>query len=1006
MKKQKLIFLFFILYQITAFAQQNVTVKGVVKEAETGMPIIGANVIEKGTSNGVLTNFDGEFEIKVKNNSQLEFSSLGFATKVITVSGKIELNISLESQTSELDEVIVVGYGTQKKSDLTGSVTRANIENFTSQPNTSIVQSLQGAVTGLNVGTVTGAGGQPSISIRGRNSLSGSTSPLIVLDGVIYRGSLIDISPSDVASVDVLRDASSKAIYGSQAANGVIIITTKNGRKAEKPTYNFSTYYATSSPLKRLHPLDRKGYIQKASDMFWEQAYNAPDYITPNSTFDPRTTWSGLDQIIEGYDDGTDTDWLDLVTQTPFIQNTNLSMTGSTEKTGYFLSAGLTDEDGWAKNDSYSRINVRANFDTKVTNWLKIGMQTFMSSGDYSGAAANIRNAMIFSPLTKPYNEDGTLNYYPQGNDINPLASLDIDDFDKRLNLFGNFSATVDIPYVKGLTYKINYSTNYRTQRAYQFNPNGLNFTGSASKFNSMTQDQTLDNVLSYAKNFNSKHDINVTLLYGFEKRDGETTNASSSEFINQALGYNSLESGNIDNQRVSSSAWDERSHYQMGRLQYKYNDRYLATITVRRDGFSGFGTNKKFGTFPSVALGWVASKEQFIADALPWVNNLKLRGSYGSSGNRTLGRYGTLASVNGSFQYVYGDGGVPAYGQSISSLANNDLGWETTTGLNLGLDFSIVNSRINGYVEYYNSKTEDLLFNINIPNITGFSSIRSNIGEISNRGLEFNLNTVNVKSDNFEWNSSIVFSTNDNKVESILGRDDDGDGKEDDLISNGIFIGESIGTIYDYVVEDEKYQIGDTNIPSGYNPGNYILKDLDGEDGITAGGDRKIIGHTEPAYRFSVFNEFKYKNFTLSAFINSVQGGKNGYLGNNTPKKAEFGWQAHTMATFNTVKEFNYWTPSNPNGESSGLNYLDPIDPNLYRDRSFVRLQDVSLAYNLPKSLLNKLSIDNLKLFVSGKNLHTWTNWKGVDPEAGVGFQTGAYPVMRSYTLGLNLTF
>ncbi|MCL7764482.1 TonB-dependent receptor [Polaribacter sp. Z014] len=1005
MKKQKLIFLFFLLYQITVFAQQNITVKGIVKEAETGTPIIGANVIEKGTVNGVLTNFDGEFTIKVKSNSQLEFSLLGFITKLINVNGNSKINTSLEFEVSELDEVVVVGYGTQKKSDLTGSVTRAKVENFENQPNTSIVQSLQGAVTGLNVGTVTGAGGEPSISIRGRNSLSGSTSPLIVLDGVIYRGSLIDISPSDVASVDVLRDASSKAIYGSQAANGVIIVTTKTGRKAQKPTYNFSTYYAVSSPLKRLHPLDRDGYIQKASDVSWEQAYNSPDYTTPNPTFDPKTTWSGFDQIIQGYEDGTNTDWLDLVTQTPFVQNTNISMTGSTGETGYFLSAGLTEEDGWAKNDTYERINVRANFDTKVTDWLKIGMQTFVSSGDYSGAAANIRNAIIVSPLTKPYNEDGTLNYYPQGNDINPLASLEVDNFDKRLNLFGNFSATIDVPYVSGLTYKVNYSTNYRTQRAYEFNPNGLNFTGSASKSNSMTQDQTLDNVLTYIKKFN-KHDLNVTLLYGSEERDGEATNAAASGFINPALGYNSLESGDIENQRVSSSAWDERSLYQMGRFKYKFNNRYLATFTVRRDGFSGFGTNKKFGTFPSVALGWVASKEKFIIDNLPWVDNLKLRGSYGSSGNRTLGRYGTLATVSGSFQYVFGDGGSPAYGQRITSLANNDLGWETTTGLNLGVDFGFANNRINGYVEYYNSRTEDLLFNINIPSITGFSSVRSNIGEISNRGLEINLNTVNIKSDNFEWNSSFVFSTNDNKVVSILGRDDDGDGKEDDLISNGIFIGESIGTIYDYVVDDKKYQIGDTNIPSGYTAGNYILKDLDGDGKITAGGDRKIIGHTEPAYRFSLYNEFKYKNFTLSAFINSVQGGKDGYLGNNTPKKSEFGWQAHTIATFNTVKELDYWTPTNPNGESSGLNYLDPIDPNLYRDRSFVRLQDVSLAYNLPKEIIEKLSITNLKLFISGKNLHTWTDWKGVDPEAGIGFQTGAYPVMRSYTVGLNLTF
>ncbi|MBJ2176064.1 TonB-dependent receptor [Aureibaculum sp. A20] len=1004
MKNQLIYILCFFLYSAGTFAQQAITVTGEVVDAETGLTIPGANIIEKGTKNGVMSDFDGKFTIQTKNNATLLFSFIGYATQEVQVNGQTNLNVVLQVESSLLDEVVVVGYGTVKKSDLTGSVTRANIENFTQQPNTSIVQSLQGAVTGLNVGAVTGAGGQPSISIRGRNSLSGSTNPLIVLDGIIYRGSLIDINPSDVASVDVLRDASSKAIYGSQAANGVVIITTKTGKKAKKPSFNFSTYYASSTPTNRLHPLDREGYIQKAKDMFWEDAYNAPDYTTPNTTFDPSTTWAGQSQIIDGYNEGTDTDWMDLVTQTPFIYNANINMSGNSEKTAYFLSAGYTEEDGWAKNDTYDRINLRANFDTQVTSWLNIGMQTFMSSGDYSGAAANIRNAMILSPLVKPYNEDGTINYYPVGNDPNPLASLETDNFDKRLNLFGNFSATVAIPYVKGLTYKLSYSTNYRTQRYSNFNPNGQNFTGSASKSNSMTQDETLDNVLTYVKTINDKHNINVTLLYGYEGREGEDTNASSSEFLNQALGYNSLEAGNIENQRVSSGAWDETSLYQMGRLSYKFDDKYLATFTVRRDGFSGFGTNKKFGTFPSVALGWVLSKEKFVSDLLPSANLLKLRASYGASGNRTLGRYGTLASVGGSYQYVYGDGGSAQYGQSISSLANNDLGWETTTGLNVGLDFGFLNNRINGYVEYYSSKTEDLLFNINIPRITGFGSIRSNIGEVANQGIEFSLNTVNVKNDDFEWNSSFIFSKNKNEVVTILGRDDDGDGKEDDLISNGIFIGESIGTIYHYVV-DGKYQIGDTDIPSGYNPGNYRLKDLDGVEGIS-GDDREIIGSTEPAYRFSIFNEFKYKNWSLSAFINSIQGGKNGYLGNNNAKKSEYGWQAHTMATFNTVKEFDYWTPSNPNGEYSGLNYLDPIDPNIYKDRSFVRLQDVSLAYNVPKSVLGKWSIDNLKLFVSGKNLHTWTKWGGIDPETGAGYSPGSYPVMRSYTIGLNLTF
>ena len=677
--------------------QQPKNVSGKVSDIR-GVPLPGVSIVIKGTTVGTVTDFDGNFNLSsVSGDATLVFSFIGMKTMEIEVAGQTVFNITLEEDAIGIEEVVAIGYGYMKKSDLTGSVTRANIENFENQPNTSILQSLQGTVAGLNIGTVRGAGGNPSISIRGRNTFARDddgnligNDPLIVLDGVIYRGSIIDINSADILSVDVLKDASSKAIYGSQAANGVVIITTKTGSKERKPKFTFSTYYASSEPTNRLHPLDREGYIQKASNMYWEEAFNVPDYTTPNPSFDPTTTWSSFDQIVDGYNDGTDTDWMDLVTQNAFIYNANANMSGSTDKTSYFLSAGYTDENGWAKNDTYDKINVRANFDTEIADWLTIGMQTFVSSGDYSGKGAEIRNAMIFSPLVKPYNEDGSINLFPQGNDRNPLAVLDIDNMDKRLNLFGNFYASVAIPHVKGLTYKINYSTNYRTRREFEFDPNGLNFTGKAFKNNSMSQDQTLDNTVTYIRSFSDKHNVSATLVYGYEEREGEKTEAISGTFNNFALGYNSLEDGEKEQQEVKSEAWDERSHYFMGRLNYKYNDKYIATFTIRRDGFSGFGSDKKFGTFPSAAFAWIASNENFVADALPWANHLKVRGSYGKSGNRTVGRYGTLARVNGGFEYVFGDGSSPSYGQYISSLANNGLGWETTTGINIGLDFGV----------------------------------------------------------------------------------------------------------------------------------------------------------------------------------------------------------------------------------------------------------------------------------------------------------------------------
>lgn len=1005
--------------EATSFRAMQATITGTVTD-EAGIPLSGVSVVVKGTTIGVVTDFDGEYAIELPSgNNILVFSYLGMTEQEVTISNNTVIDITMQEDVTGLEEVIVVGYGSQKKSDLTGSVARANIENFSNQPNVSIMQSLQGSVAGINVGAVNSPGENPSFTVRGRNTFAEKrdrdgnltpeqpNDPLIVLDGIIYRGSIIDINPSDVLSVDVLKDASSKAIYGSQAANGVLIITTKGGKRERKPVFNISSSYTVETPSNRLHPLNRREYIQKASDLFWEDAYLEPNFTQVNPDFDPNSTFT-LADITDGFNNGTDTDWLDLATRTGSIKNTNVSMAGSTEKTSYFISAGITEQDGYVKNDEYSRLNLRVNFESKVRDWLTLGMQNFMSSGDYSGASANLRNAIIYSPLIEPFNEDGSLNLFPQGNDISPLAALEVNNEDKRLNLFGNMYADVQLP-IEGLSYRINYSTNYRTRRENQFNKFGNNELGSAFKFDEALIDRTIDNILTYKRTFNKKHDVDVTLLYGTEKRKGDETRADSGIFLNPVLGFNSLESGDPEQQLVSSAAFEENSLYQMGRLAYKFNNKYLANFTIRRDGFSGFGSDKKYGTFPSAAFAWVASSEDFVAKALPWANNLKLRATYGQSGNRTVFRYQTLASVDADFVYVFGDGGSSAYGQNISSLSNNSLSWETTTGLNFGLDFSVLDNRISGTIDYYDNKTEDILVEINLPRITGFSTIPTNIGEVANKGIELTLSSINVKTDNFTWKSTVIFTANDNEIVSILGRDNDndGDGREDDLIANGLFIGESIGAINSYIV-DGIYQIGD-DIPDGFQPGQYKLRDLNGDGEITPLEDRAIIGRTEPAYRFSIFNDFRYKNFSLTTFINSVQGGKNGYLGNITPTSGqfgEFGWTPNVVNNFNTVREFDYWTPQNPNAEFTGLRYTNPIDPSIYRDRSFVRLQDVNLSYSFPKKLLEKYAVQDLRIFLSGKNLYTWTDWNGIDPEAGIGLQPFRNPVMSSYSLGFNLTF
>ena len=992
------------------------TISGTVSD-ESGAPLPGVSVILKGTTTGTSTDFDGNFSITAGADDALEFSYIGFVTQEIVVGNQTTLNVTLAEDIAKLDEVVVVGYGTQKKSDLTGSVASADLEAFEDQPNVNILQSLQGSVAGLNIGAVSAAGANPSIQVRGRNTfavddggnLTGSD-PLIVLDGIIYRGSLADLNPADIETVNVLRDASSQAIYGSQAANGVILITSKTGKRNRKPVINVSTFYSVERPDNLLTPLGADASVDHFNKIFYNEAFTeASGFTQPNPAFVIADKFPYA-SLREGFLDGTDTNWLDEISQSASTQNINISLAGSTEKTSYFLSAGYIDQRGFLLNDQFDRLSLRANFETKVTDWLNVGMQSFASFGDYSGVSADLRGAILYSPLIKPYNEDGSINTDPIGIERSPLLETAIDQTDKRLNLFGVFFAQVQLP-IKGLSYRLNHSINYRTDRDYRFDPIANNFTGGAAKENQFFEDRTTDNILTYKRTFNDKHDLDVTLLYGFEERDGEGTIAQSGNFLNQSLGFNSLESGNVDLQLAESGAFEERSIYQMARFNYVYDNRYLLTFTTRRDGFSGFGSDEKFGIFPSLGVAWTVSNEKFIANGASGLTNLKLRATYGQTGNRTVGRYRTLARVDAGFQYAFGDGSGPAYGQNIESLANNSLSWETTTGLNLGLDFGFLKGRINGNINYYNTSTEDILFDVTLPRITGFSTIPTNLGEVANEGLEVSVTSYNVQTEDFQWKSTVNFSTNKNEIVTILGRDDDGDGIEDDLITtNGRLIpGQSIQTIFDYSDTGRLYQLGD-NITDGSFPGNRVFEDLNGDGVLTAEDDRKVLGRAEEAYRFSIYNEFNYKNFTFSAFINSVQGGKDGYLGRVSPTSQVGEYRQDNASTYNIVAEYDPWSPLNPDAIHTGPAFDEPgvvSGAHTYADRSFVRLQDVRLAYNFPQQLVDKLGMDKFRIYLTGKNLHTWTDWIGTDPElSDRAFNLNQAPILTSYALGLNLTF
>jgi len=991
--------------------QQQKSVSGKVGDTSGGA-LPGVSIVVKGTTNGTITDANGNYSLaNVPENAILQFSFVGMKGQEISTDGKSIINVTLTEESIGIEEVVAIGYGTMKKSDLTGSVTRANIGAFSESPNVSLTQSLQGVVPGLNVGQVTTAGEDASISIRGRTTISGTTSPLIILDGVIYRGNLVDINSHDIESIDVLKDASATAIYGSQASNGVLIITSKKGKDLGKPVVSYSGSYSYQLPSYAVKLGNSADYISKIKTMYLNTAYQGPDYITENPAFSPSTFMTDKNAV-DGYANGVDTDWWDLLTnKSGQIQDHTLSIRGKSNLSSYFFSVGYLDQSNIMINDVYSRYNVRLNLENDVTKWMKLGVQAFLTTSDFSGSTANMSDVQTIVPVTTPYDTNNELVQYPYKFFVNPMIKIQQDNLDKRMNMFGNFYADINIPFIKGLNYRANFSQNLRTVRQYNFDKTASNFTGTGSKTNNYGYDWTFDNILTYKRIF-KKHTVNATLVYGTESREGEGTNASAQIFLNDALGYNNLQAGQSDQRLMSSSAWDEKSLYSMGRLHYSYANKYLFTATIRRDAFSGFGENNKVGYFPSMALGWVISEEPFLKEKVSWLNQLKLRYSNGTNGNRTVGRYATLAKLSSASRYLYGDGAAAEMAQWITALANSDLKWEKTTTSNLGLDFSVLDSRLSGSIDAYIGNTAELLYNIDIPVVNGFGSIPINIGKMQNKGIELSLNATPVKLNDFRWDVTFNFSLNRNKVVSINGTDANKDGIEDNIISgsdNSIVMGEPYGLWYDYTING-MWQIADgANIPTGFSFGTYKLEDISGPEGKpdgvwTAAYDRSIVGYKDPSYRFSVQNSLSYKNFQLKIFLNSIQGGNNYY-------KAV---AAGNWANIDNLKQLNspawdWWTPENTDAKYRRLgDYPKPVGESVhpYSSRSFVRLQDVSLSYQFKSDFLGKYGIRDFQVYVSGKNLKTWSNWEGWDPETGAGLTPGGIPVMKSYSIGLNVEF
>lgn len=959
-----------------------VTVTGKVTD-DKGEPLVGVNVTMKESQIGTVTDANGNYKITAPDSKgALVFSYIGFSKQEISVQDRKEISVVLKPESSKLEEIVVIGYGTQSKRNVTGSISKVSMKDHENSPNTNVTQALRGNVAGVQF-TESGRPGQNgNILIRGPRSLSASNSPLILLDGIFFNGTLATINPNDIESIEILKDASATAIYGSRAANGVILITSKRG-ETDKPKFNFNSYLGVSDWSYKPTLLTPERYIQKTLDARRENGMeanpaNIEQYLTSSEA--------------ENYRKGLVSNPWDEISQSGRIQSYDVNISGKTNRNNYFLSASYFNETGVILGDQQKRISLRSNIENQVTDAITIGTNAIYTDRDLSGVPASVESATTASPYGNWYYDDGlpTLNYVDEDTYRENAVRRSILRNNQSIynNLFANFYTNIKLP-LKGLVYRFNYSPNYRWERNYMFERQDIHILNvnnrEASKSNRHGFDWVAENILKYETNIDKNNVLDVTLLYGANKSSWENTVARSVRLPNDELGWNNLALGELLTN--NSDASTTRGISSMVRLNYRFKNKYLLTMTARRDGSSVFGANNKYATFPSAAFAWIASDEKWLRD-ISFVDMLKFRVSYGAVGNQAIEPFQSLSMI-GSTRYVFGDGSPYSVGSIPLAMANSDLKWETTYATNIAMDFELVKSRINGTVEWYDLNTKDLLIARSLPHATGFISTMANLGKTNNQGVEFSLNTVNVTNNHFGWNSNFVFSYNRNRIVSLYGVDNNGDGREDDDIGNRWFIGHPIDVAYDYVFDGIYQDSG-----NGYRAGDVRLKDLNEDGKLDAENDRTVLGQTgQPKYRWGITNNFRYKKLSLSIFINAMQGW--------VKPVSYFRSSLRSQNMF----DYGWWTEENKSNKSPSLIYDNPLGHQYYYSRDFVRIQDVSLRYDFKgNKMLSKIGIENLGVWLSGKNLLTFTDWPGMDPENGNSYDS--FPMMRTFSAGFNMIF
>jgi TonB-dependent starch-binding outer membrane protein SusC len=946
---------------------------------EQGLPMQSVSVKIKNESNGVATNADGAYFINVPNpKAILVFSYVGYMEQEIEVGNQTSLDVIMKPGDQSLENVVVIGYGSVKKRDLTGSVVSLRQEQITSTPVTNVLETMQGKVSGLDLTRSSGqAGAAMNFTIRGNRSLNASNQPLVLVDGIQY-GSYIDINPNDVASIEVLKDASSTAIYGSRGANGVILITTKSGKG--KTRIESNNYVGMNTLGKYARQANLEEYVATT-----REAYRAAGQW--NSAADDQKIFTGNYANIQK---GINTDWVDMMVHDGFVQSHHVSVAGGNDKVSLRLSTEFFNEKGFLTNDRLKRFVQHLNADYKIASNLKVGAILNFNSSDQERRNTSFWNLMKSLPFGVPYNDDGSLKQYPWPGtlDVNPLADESVENYSNntasnRIFMvgFGEWNIT------KELQLKSNVGVDIFNSQQGIFEGKNTTLAGGNNGFSrSMltdlkTRNFTWENVLNYSKDF-GEHSLNLVAGTSLIKsRSTSFSGQGRNQPFSTALFYNL--GSNTNDIIISSSLMESQLSSGFARVNYKFKGKYLLSGSLRSDGSSVLAEGNKWAYFPSAAVAWRMVDEAFLAKAT-WMSELKLRVSYGMSGNSAIQPYQTQGGLS-RIPYAFDE--TPAIGYWPNIVANKELGWEKTTTVNVGLDFGLFNNAISGSIDAYNTKTNDLLMQRILPTVTGFSSIIDNVGKTKTRGIDVNLSTRNISGKDFNWTTDLNFATFKEEIVALsVGGDD---------VSKSWFVGQPINVFYDY----EKVGIWQTSEKDlaatfGKIPGEIKVKDQNGDGLLTATDDRKVLGQATPKWTGGMTNTFSYKNFSLSVLVYARMG---------QMISSDYAGSYYTGGLFNT-SVVDYWTPENPTNDyprprvNNTDQYLNTLR---YLDGSFVKIKDIRMVYNFTKANLRRLPFQNVSVYVTAKNYVTFSKIENYDPERG---GSADYPLSKQLVFGLNV--